>query len=114
MKKTKIKMPGKQPTNKRRSDTPNKEHYITNFSSKTVTIPQIDVLSLCSNFVPSRNAMPTKLLESLDDFNRRSRLKYFFEHHAAASTEAHPFRGKNTQPASPSIEAHLKRIRSRS
>ena len=90
----------------------NKEQYITNLSSKTLTVPQIDVLSLRLTFVPSKSSTPTGLAESLDSFDRNNRLKHFFND--KPSTKQHPFKNKSTwnpPPASPSIEAYLKRIR---
>ena len=89
-----------------------KEQYITNLSSKTLTVPQVDILSLGLTFVPSQCLKPAKLSESLNSFDRNNRLQHFFDDRPSA--EPHPFRKKSTwnpPPASPSIQAYLKRVR---
>lgn len=53
-----------------------------------------------------------ELTESLDNFDRSNRLKYFFRNHPR--TEPHPFKEKsnwNPPKASTAIEAYLKRVR---
>ena len=90
----------------------NRERYITNLSSKTLSSPQLDVLSLGLTFVPNQVASPTLMSESLDNFDRSNRLKYFVRNYP--HTEPHPFRRKSTwtpPSASPEIEEYLKRIR---
>ena len=90
----------------------NRERYITNLSSKTLSSPQLDVLSLGLTFVPNQVASPTLMSDSLDNFDRSNRLKYFFRNYP--HTEPHPFRRKSTwtpPSASPEIEEYLKRIR---
>lgn len=85
--------------------------YITNLSSKTLTQIQTKVLSLGLKFVPSHTADNTTLQQSIANFQRSSRLKYFFRNHP--QKEQHPFRQKSTwQPptASAEIENYLQRI----
>ena len=60
----------------------NRERYITNLSSKTLSSPQLDVLSLGLTFVPNQVASPTLMSESLDNFDRSNRLKYFFRNYS--------------------------------
>ena len=91
----------------------NKQKYITNLSSKTLTPPQVDVLSLGLPFVPSRSGSRNQLPEPLKNFERSNRLKDFFSNKQPATI--HPFKGKSLwtpPPASPEIEAYLKRIKS--
>ena len=90
----------------------NRESYITNISSKTLSPPQLDVLALGLTFVPSWTSPIVHLPESLDAFDKNNRLKHFFRNHP--STEPHPFKKKSTwEPpsASPTIERYLKRVR---
>jgi hypothetical protein len=90
----------------------NKNKYITNLSSRTLTSDQIDVLSLGMTFVPSKSHTQAQLSEPLNNFDRSNRLKYFFRN--KPPTEPHPFRKKSTwvpPSASPAIEGYLRRIR---
>ncbi len=86
--------------------------YITNLSSKTLTQPQKTVLSLGLKFVPSRKYNKTTLLQSMMRFERSNRIKYFFRNEP--EREKHPFHQISTwQPpkASQEIEAYLNRIK---
>ena len=90
----------------------NKQKYITNLSSKTLKPAHVEVLSLGLNFVPSRTTMKASLKESLDNFDRHHRIKYFYR--TKPPTEPHPFKKKSTwmpPAASPEIEGYLKRVR---
>ncbi len=84
--------------------------YITNLSSKPLTITQRRVLSLGLKFVPTLPTRNNTLQESLLNFQRSNRLKYFFRNHP--HKEQHPFRQKSTwQPprASAEVEQYLER-----
>ena len=89
-----------------------REKYITNLSSKNLTPPQLDVLSLGLKFVPNKTNSHKRLLKSLDDFERSNRLKHFFAN--TKFIKSHPFKRKSNwipPPASPTIEAYLKRVK---
>lgn len=89
-----------------------REKYITNLSSKVLTPPQLDILSLGLKFVPSKVQSQTELAGSLDSFERGNRLKHFFRN--CPSTKPHPFKKKsnwNPPKASATIEGYLKRVR---
>ncbi len=85
--------------------------YITNLSSRTLTQTQKKVLTLGLKFVPSHTTHDTALHQSLLNFNRSNRLKYYFRNNP--NREQHPFRQKSTwQPprASVEVENYLHRI----
>ncbi len=71
----------------------NKERYITNLYSKKLSSPQLDVLSLGMTFAPSRDTSSSKLSESLNNFDRSNRLKFFFRKQPL--TEPHLFKKKS-------------------
>ena len=101
-----------RPTIKENQKMLNKNKYITNLSSKSLSPPQVDVLSLGLTFVPSRNPPLIPMSESLDNFDRSNRLKFFFSN--TPKIEPHPLKKKsswNPPRASPDIENYLKRIR---
>ena len=92
----------------------NRSKYITNLSSKTLTSPQLDVLALGLTFVPNKSGpiSNTRLTESLQQFSRSNRIKYFFKNRPP--TEPHPFKEKSSwspPTASSKIEDYLTRIR---
>ena len=92
--------------------TINKHKYITNLSSKELSPPQLDVLSLGLTFVPSGVPPSIPMSDSLENFVRSNRLKFFFKDHP--KVEPHPFKKKsswNPPRASPDIEKYLQRIR---
>ncbi len=85
--------------------------YITNLSSRQLTSAQKRVLSLGLKFVPTLPTRNNTLQESLLNFQRSNRLKYFFRYYP--HKEQHPFRQKSTwQPprAAAEIKQYLQRI----
>ena len=72
----------------------NRQRYITNLSSKTLNPPQLDVLALGLTFIPSWTPPKINLPDSLNNFDRSNRLKYFFRNQP--SVEPHPFKKKST------------------
>ena len=90
----------------------NRNKYITNLSSKTLSPPQSDVLSLGLSFVPSEAPPLIPMSDSINSFERSNRLKFYFRNHP--KVEPHPFKKKsswNPPRASTDIEKYLLRVR---
>jgi hypothetical protein len=86
--------------------------YITNLSSRKLNDIEVKVLSKGLTFVPCTIINKENLSASLTRFERSNRLRYYFRN--SAPLLPHPFRKKSAwipPPASPAIEAYLKRVR---
>ena len=97
--------------NKRKRDETELDKYITNLSSIELSVSEKKVLSKGLSFVPTVSSKTEATKQSFERFQRSNRLKFFFRD--SGPQQVHPFRKKSTwdpPPASPHIEAYLRRI----
>lgn len=88
------------------------DKYITNLSSKQLTISEKSVLSKGLTFVKAQPSKGDAIGESFERFRRSNRIKSFFRDSGPQQT--HPFRKRSTwepPPATPHIEAYLQRVK---
>ena len=85
--------------------------YITNLSSKRLTEPQIQVLSMGLKFIPSSSMHKDHLNGAVSDFCRSNRIKHFFRNEPPS--KPHPFKPKSKwvpPKASADVENYLQRV----
>lgn len=90
----------------------NQDKYITNLSSRSLTEAESSLLSKGLTYVPTSTPKEASIEESLDNFDRSNRIKYFFR--GQPERKPHPFKEPSTwmpPKASKGIETYLHRIR---